>query len=210
MEIIQHYFPQLTDKQTWQFELLQDLYAEWNEKINVISRKDTENLYERHVLHSLAIARFINFKPGTRVLDIGTGGGFPGIPLSIFFPETEFVLCDSIAKKIHVAENISETIGLLNTDFVVGRVEQLKEKFDFIVSRAVAPMDQLYKWTHKLLRVQCINEKYNGYLLLKGGDLSAEAKALHQLNKKLIIEETELKKWFSGEFFDTKKLIYIY
>ncbi len=210
MEIIHRYFPLLSNEQIQQFELLQDLYAEWNEKINVISRKDTENLYERHVLHSLAIAKFINFKPGTRVLDIGTGGGFPGIPLAILFPETNFVLCDSIAKKIHVAENISEIIGLRNTDFVVGRVEQLKEKFDFIVSRAVAPMDQLYKWTNKLLRVHCINEKYNGYLLLKGGDLAAEAKALHQLNKKLIIEETELKKWFSEDFFDTKKLIYIY
>ncbi len=210
MEIIHRYFPLLSNEQIQQFELLQDLYAEWNEKINVISRKDTENLYERHVLHSLAIAKFINFKPGTRVLDIGTGGGFPGIPLAILFPEANFVLCDSIAKKIHVAENISEIIGLRNTDFVVGRVEQLKEKFDFIVSRAVAPMDQLYKWTNKLLRVHCINEKYNGYLLLKGGDLAAEAKSLHQLNKKLIIEENELKKWFIEDFFDTKKLIYIY
>lgn len=210
MDILYKYFPSISKVQVQQFELLQDLYAEWNEKINVISRKDTENLYERHVLHSLAIAKFIQFRPNTKVLDIGTGGGFPGIPLAIMFPETEFVLCDSIAKKIHVAENISEIIGLRNTDFVVGRAEQLKEKFDFIVSRAVAPMEQLYRWTNKLLKTSTVNERYNGYLLLKGGDLTEEAKELKKLNKKLIIEETDLKTWFDEEFFETKKLLYIY
>ncbi len=209
MDILHKYFPDLSAAQVQQFELLQDLYAEWNEKINVISRKDIENIYERHVLHSLAIAKFIQFCKGTKVLDIGTGGGFPAIPLAIMFPETEFVLCDSIAKKIHVAENISEIIGLRNTDFVVGRVEQLKEKFDFIVSRAVAPMEKLYRWTNKLLKTSTANEKYNGYLLLKGGNLTEEAKDLKKLNKKLIIEQTELKTWFSEEFFETKKLVYI-
>ncbi len=210
MDIIEKYFPELTAEQFGQLEMLQQLYAEWNEKINVISRKDTDNLMERHVLHSLAISKFITFAKGTMVLDIGTGGGFPGIPLAIFFPDTEFVLCDSIAKKIHVAESISETIGLRNTDFVVGRAEQLKERFDFIVSRAVAPMEQLYRWSAKLIKPNCINSKYNGFLLLKGGDLAAETKTLKQLNKKLIIEETPLNQWFDEPFFETKKLIYIF
>jgi 16S rRNA (guanine527-N7)-methyltransferase len=210
LDIIEKYFPELTNEQFGQLEMLQQLYAEWNEKINVISRKDTDNLMERHVLHSLAIAKFMTFAKGTRVLDIGTGGGFPGIPLAIFFPDTEFVLCDSIAKKIHVAESISETIGLRNTDFVVGRAEQLKERFDFIVSRAVAPMEQLYRWSAKLIKPNCINSKYNGFLLLKGGDLAAETKTLKQLNKKLIIEETPLNQWFDEPFFETKKLIYIF
>jgi len=210
LDIIEKYFPELTAEQFGQLEMLQQLYAEWNEKINVISRKDTDNLMERHVLHSLAIAKFMTFAKGTRVLDIGTGGGFPGIPLAIFFPDTEFVLCDSIAKKIHVAESISETIGLRNTDFVVGRAEQLKERFDFIVSRAVAPMEQLYRWSAKLIKPNCINSKYNGFLLLKGGDLAAETKTLKQLNKKLIIEETPLNQWFDEPFFETKKLIYIF
>ncbi|MCE2787875.1 MAG: 16S rRNA (guanine(527)-N(7))-methyltransferase RsmG [Bacteroidota bacterium] len=210
MDIIEKYFPELTSEQLGQLEMLQNLYADWNEKINVISRKDTDNLMERHVLHSLAIAKFITFAKGTRVLDIGTGGGFPGIPLAIYFPDAEFVLCDSIAKKIHVAESISETIGLRNTDFVVGRAEQLKEKFDFIVSRAVAPMEQLYRWSAKLIKPNCINSKYNGYLLLKGGDLAPETQTLQQLNKKLIIEETPLNTWFSEPFFETKKLIYIF
>lgn len=209
MDDITHFFKELSPKQQLQFDALLELYPAWNEKVNLISRKDIDSLFDKHILHSLAIAKYIQFKPGTKVLDIGTGGGFPGIPLAIFFPETEFVLCDSIAKKIAVAENISESIGLLNTDFAIGRVEQLRENFDFIVSRAVAPMEQLYRWTHKLLSEKQRNSIPNGFLLLKGGDLEEEEKALLQLNRKLLIAETPLSDYFSTPFFETKKLIYI-
>lgn len=209
VDILKNYFPGLTSIQEMQFEALFDLYKDWNEKINVISRKDIDSLYEKHILHSLAIARYITFKPKTHILDIGTGGGFPGIPLAIVFPECEFVLCDSIAKKITVAESISETIGLRNTDFVIGRVEQLREPFDFIVSRAVAPMEQLYRWTHKLISQRQHNEMPNGYLLLKGGDLEEEKNELLKLNRRLMITETPLTTYFSESFFDTKKLVYI-
>ena len=209
MTIIEKYFTELTEKQQLQFGALQDLYSEWNEKINVISRKDIESLYEKHILHSMAIAKFVQFKPKTKILDIGTGGGFPGIPLAILFPEVQFVLCDSIGKKVSVAENISETIGLTNTDFVIGRVEMLREPFDFIVSRAVAPMEKLYRWTHKLLTEKEMNSISNGFLLLKGGDLSEEKKELLQLNKRLLIQEINLSSYFEEEFFETKKLIYI-
>ena len=155
-EIITKYFPNLTDHQTEQFKLLYDLYVDWNSKINVVSRKDIESLYEKHVLHSLAIAKYIQFEKGTKILDIGTGGGFPGIPLAILFPDTEFTLCDSVAKKIKVAEEISKGIGLNNTDFVVGRVENLKEEFHFILSRAVAPMESLYRWTQDYIAEDCL------------------------------------------------------
>ncbi len=210
MDIILKYFPDITDKQKQQFEASFNLYKEWNEKINVVSRKDIDSLFEKHILHSLAIAKFVAFRPDTYVLDIGTGGGFPGVPLSILFPETNFTLCDSIAKKITVAENVAQGIGLLNTDFVVGRVEQLKEEFDFIVSRAVAPAEQLYRWTQSYIKEENNNAKFNGYLLLKGGDLKEELKELKRINKKLIIEEYSLKTWFDEEFFETKKLVYIY
>jgi 16S rRNA (guanine527-N7)-methyltransferase len=210
MDIILKYFPDITEKQKMQFDMLYELYADWNEKINVVSRKDIESLYEKHILHSLSIAKFIQFKNGTKVLDIGTGGGFPGIPLAIMFPDAVFTLCDSIAKKINVAENISETIGLRNTDFVVGRVEQLREKFNFIVSRAVAPTEQLYRWTQSYINTDAFNTKTNGYLFLKGGDLKEELKALKQLNRKLYIEETPISKWFDEAFFETKKLVFIY
>ncbi len=210
MDIVLKYFPDITEKQSMQFEMLFDLYKDWNEKINLISRKDFDSLYEKHILHSLAIAKFIQFKNGTKVLDIGTGGGFPGIPLAILFPNAAFTLCDSIAKKITVAENISETIGLRNTDFVIGRVEQLKEKFHFIVSRAVAPAEQLYRWTQSYVLDDEFNTRSNGWLFLKGGDLKEELKAVKQLNRKLYIEEYPLNAWFSEEFFETKKLAYIY
>lgn len=210
IELIQKYFKDVSEQQLLQFETAFELYKDWNEKINVVSRKDIDSLFEKHILHSLAIAKFIQFNAGTRVLDIGTGGGFPGIPLSIFFPQAQFVLCDSIAKKITVAESISETIGLRNTDFAIGRVERLKESFDFIVSRAVAPADQLYRWTQSYISSKQLNAQYNGYLLLKGGDLKEELKTLHLQNKKLIIEEYPLTKWFEESFFETKKLVYIY
>ncbi len=210
IDIIVKYFPNLTDKQKQQFEALYPLYKEANEKVNVISRKDIDQLYERHILHSLAIARFINFIPHTKVLDLGTGGGFPGIPLAIMFPEVNFTLCDSISKKIVVAESISEALDLRNTDFVVGRVENLKEQFEFVVSRAVAPMEQLYRWTQSYIDDTDRNAKLNGYLLLKGGDLKEETKAIKRINKKLFVDEYPLKDWFEEEFFETKKLIYIY
>ncbi|MBP7512848.1 MAG: 16S rRNA (guanine(527)-N(7))-methyltransferase RsmG [Bacteroidia bacterium] len=211
MEIITKYFPQLTETQNKQFAALKGLYEEWNAQINVISRKDIESLYEKHILHSLAIAKFIQFKPGTRVLDIGTGGGFPGIPLAIMFPETTFTMVDSIAKKIKVAEGISNAIGLENTDFAIGRVEQLKENFHFITARAVAPTEQLYKWTQQYVDAkEEFNSKINGYIFLKGGDLREEFKALKQINKKLVIEEVSLTQYFEEEFFETKKLVYIF
>ncbi len=211
MEIITKYFPQLTGTQNKQFAALKGLYEEWNAQINVISRKDIESLYEKHILHSLAIAKFIQFKPGTRVLDIGTGGGFPGIPLAIMFPETTFTMVDSIAKKIKVAEGISNAIGLENTDFAIGRVEQLKENFHFITARAVAPTEQLYKWTQQYVDAkEEFNSKINGYIFLKGGDLREEFKALKQINKKLVIEEVSLTQYFEEEFFETKKLVYIF
>lgn len=210
MDILLKYFPDLTQQQQQQFQAAFDVYKEWNEKINVVSRKDIDALFEKHILHSLAIAKFIQFRQDTHILDIGTGGGFPGIPLSILFPEANFTLCDSIAKKVHVAEIVSETLGLRNTDFVIGRVEQLKEKFDFVVSRAVAPAEQLYRWTQTYILPENNNPKFNGYLLLKGGDLKEELRELHRINKKLIIEEFPLSTWFEEPFFETKKLVYIY
>jgi len=209
-EIITKYFPNLTDHQTEQFKLLYDLYVDWNSKINVVSRKDIESLYEKHVLHSLAIAKYIQFEKGTKILDIGTGGGFPGIPLAILFPDTEFTLCDSVAKKIKVAEEISKGIGLNNTDFVVGRVENLKEEFHFILSRAVAPMESLYRWTQDYIAEDCFNSKLNGYLFLKGGDLKEEIKDLKRLNAKLHVQTADLNTFFEGEFFETKQLVYIF
>ncbi len=210
IELILKYFPEITEHQKQQFAALYELYKTANEKVNVISRKDIDQLYERHILHSLAIAEFIQFIPHTKVLDLGTGGGFPGIPLAIMFPEVNFTLCDSISKKIVVAESIAEALELPNTDFVVGRVENLKEQFEFVVSRAVAPMDQLFRWTQSYIDETSRNNKINGYLLLKGGDLKEETKAIKRINRKLFVDEYPLKDWFEEEFFETKKLIYIY
>lgn len=210
IDIILKYFPNITELQKQQFGALYDLYKNANEKVNVISRKDIDQLYERHILHSLAIAKFIQFIPHTKVLDLGTGGGFPGIPLAIMFPEVNFTLCDSISKKIVVAESIAEALELPNTDFVVGRVENLKEQFEFVVSRAVAPMEQLYRWTQSYIDETSRNNKLNGYLLLKGGDLKDETKDIKRINRKLFVDEYPLKDWFEEEFFETKKLIYIY
>ncbi len=210
IKIITKYFSQLTEKQTEQFTTLYTLYADWNSKINVVSRKDFESLYEKHVLHSLAIAKYIQFEKGTKVLDIGTGGGFPGIPLAILFPEVEFTLCDSIGKKIKVAEEVSKGLGLTNTDFVVGRVENLKEEFHFILSRAVAPMETLYRWTQDYIAEECFNSKLNGYLLLKGGDLKEEIKEIKRLNAKLNVQTSDLNTFFDEPFFETKQLVYIF
>lgn len=210
IDLLLKYFPYITTEQQEQFEALYPLYKEANEKVNVISRKDIDLLYERHILHSLSIAKFMEFMPHTKILDLGTGGGFPGIPLAIMFPEVSFTLCDSISKKIVVAEGVSERLGLKNTDFVIGRVENLKEQFEFVVSRAVAPMEQLYRWTQSYLDDTDRNTKINGYLLLKGGDLNDEVKALKRINKKLFVDEYELKDWFDEPFFETKKLVYIY
>ena len=210
MDIILKYFPKITSKQIEQFKALESLYADWNAKINVISRKDIDYLYEKHVLHSISIAKFISFSKGTKVLDFGTGGGLPGIPLAILFPEAKFTLCDSVEKKILVAESISQSLGLMNIDFVVGRVEDLNEKFDFITSRAVSSLEKIYRWTQDYLEANSFNSKINGYLLLKGGILNEEISDLKKINRKLLFDEIGLDQWFDEEYFNTKKLIYIH
>ncbi|MFN4363650.1 16S rRNA (guanine(527)-N(7))-methyltransferase RsmG [uncultured Chryseobacterium sp.] len=196
------YFPDLTEKQIEQFGKLEDLYHEWNEKINVISRKDMESLYEKHILHSLGVAKVMEFAPGTRVLDIGTGGGFPGIPLAILFPETEFTLIDSIGKKITVVKAVAEGVGLQNVNAIHGRAEKLKEKFHFVVSRAVTQMPEFLKWLKGKFEKEQFNPKHNGILYLKGGDLAEELAGLK-------CEIFNLKNYFDEEFFDTKKVVYV-
>lgn len=204
MKSITTYFPSLTAEQKQQFEALSDLYADWNAKINVISRKDIQNLYPHHVLHSLAIARYIRFTPGSTILDVGTGGGFPGIPLAIFFPEVQFVLLDSIGKKVRVAKEISQAVGLKNVETVHARVEEEKRKFHFIVSRAVMPLPELVRITRKNISQEQINALPNGIICLKGGDLSAELYPYRQ-----IAELVSLSDYFSESFFQTKKLVYL-
>ena len=201
-ELIEKYFPQLSAEQKNQFEKLDGLYREWNEKINVISRKDMDSLYEKHILHSLGIAKVMQFAPGTKVLDIGTGGGFPGIPLAILFPQVQFTLIDSIGKKITVVKEVSEGVGLKNITAVHGRAEDLKGKFHFIVSRAVTQMPVFLRWLKGKFEKEQINQKHNGVLYLKGGDLSEELSGLNT-------EIFELKNYFEGEFFDTKKVVYL-
>jgi 16S rRNA (guanine527-N7)-methyltransferase len=204
VSIINHYFPNLTEKQKKQFAQLGDLYREWNEKINVISRKDVDNLYINHVLHSLGIAKVITFKPGTRVLDVGTGGGFPGIPLAILFPETEFHLVDSIGKKITVVKAVAEALGLENVVAEQIRAEQIKDKYDFIVSRAVTRMKEFYGWIHQKVNKDSNNTLDNGVLYLKGGDLEEE---MNELKRRYSIYD--LPTFFKEEFFETKKVVYI-
>lgn len=196
------YFPDLTEKQLEQFDKLEDLYNEWNEKINVISRKDMESLYEKHILHSLAIAKVMEFAPGTKVLDIGTGGGFPGIPLAILFPEAEFTLIDSIGKKISVVNAVAEGVELKNVTAIHGRAEQLKEKFHFVVSRAVTQMPEFLKWLKGKFEKEQFNPKHNGILYLKGGDLAEELAGIKA-------EIFNLKNYFDEEFFETKKVVYV-
>lgn len=204
MELILKYFPQLTDSQKKQFEALYDLYFEWNSKINVISRKDIENLYEHHVLHSLAIAEIIHFQPGTTILDVGTGGGFPGIPLAILFPEVKFVLIDSIGKKIKVGTEVSTAIGLKNITLKHLRVQDEKDKYDFVVSRAVMPLGDLVQLVQKNINKKHKNALPNGLICLKGGELHHEI-----LPYKNIADLYEVSEFFKEEFFTTKKAVYV-
>lgn len=203
-EIIFHYFPDLSPTQKKQFESLYALYAEWNEKINVISRKDIDNLYINHVLHSLGIAKVQTFKPGTQVLDVGTGGGFPGIPLAILFPETNFHLVDSIGKKITVVNEVAKGVGLKNVKAEQARAEQLKGEYDFIVSRAVTRIKEFYQWIHRKTKAKSMHERDNGILYLKGGDLEEE---LNELKKPYQLYD--LSDHFKEEFFETKKVVYV-
>ncbi len=202
MQIIQKYFPDLSEKQLQQFSDLQELYEHWNAQINVISRKNIDTLYINHVLHSLAIAKVIQFKKGTTVLDIGTGGGFPGIPLAILFPDTEFLLVDSIGKKIKVVNEVSSAICLSNVRSMHERAEKINETFDFVVSRAVTNMTDFKKWVKGKLNKKHYNSIDNGILYLKGGDLMEELRGIPHTNY-------DISEFFSEEFFDTKKVIYI-
>lgn len=204
MEEIIKYFPHLTAQQIEQFKALGRLYPEWNEKINVISRKDIENLYTNHILHSLSIAKFTDFKPGSTILDMGTGGGFPGIPLAIMFPECKFHLVDRTGKKIKVATDIATQIGLTNTTFQHGDVAEVKEKFDFVVSRAVMQLDSLIPLIRKNIKKDCINSIPNGLICLKGGELEGEIGKV-----KMPSITANISDYFSEEFFKTKKVVYI-
>ena len=202
LELILKYFPEITTAQKNQFAELEALYKDWNEKINVISRKDTDSLYEKHILHSLGIAKVMQFADGTKVLDIGTGGGFPGIPLAILFPNVQFTLVDSIGKKITVVKGVAESLGLKNVTAHHMRAEQLKEKFHFVVSRAVTQMPVFLTWLRGKFEKEQFNPKHNGVLYLKGGDLAEELAGLKA-------EIFNLKNYFDGEFFDTKKVVYL-
>lgn len=203
-DIVLKYFPDLTEKQIAQFAQLFELYSFWNAQINVISRKDIEELYERHVLHSLGIARVCTFKPGENVLDVGTGGGFPGIPLAILFPETQFHLVDSIGKKIKVVKEVASALGLENLKADHLRAEQIKDKFNFIVSRAVTRLGEFYPWIQGKFKKDAINAIPNGILYLKGGDLDKEIK-----ESKLKAELYPLSAHFEEEFFETKYVVYV-
>lgn len=204
MDIILKYFPDLTETQKEQFAALYDLYTDWNSKINVISRKDITNLYEHHVLHSLGIAKIIRFRPGTEMMDLGTGGGFPGIPLAILFPDTHFHLVDSIGKKMKVATEIAQAIGLKNVTTRHCRAEEEKGQFDFVVSRAVMPLTDLLKICRKNIKKEQQNALPNGLICLKGGELEREV-----LPVKHNTTITELKDFFTEEFFETKKVVYV-
>ena len=204
MEIILKYFPDLTEEQRRQFAALYDLYIDWNAKINVISRKDIENLYEHHVLHSLGIAKIINFRPGTSIMDLGTGGGFPGIPLAILFPEVKFHLVDSIGKKVRVATEVANAIGLKNVTFRHARAEEEKQLFDFVVSRAVMTLGDLIKIIKKNISPRQQNALPNGLICLKGGELEHEAMPFK--NKTTL---HSLSEDFEEEFFQTKKVVYV-
>lgn len=204
MEQINRYFPHLSDRQKEQFAQLSDLYAHWNAQINVVSRKDIELLLERHVLHSLGIAQVMEFAPGSKVLDVGTGGGFPGIPLAILFPETDFLLVDSIGKKIKVVKAVAEAIGLTNLEARHQRAEEVKEKVDFVVSRAVTRMPVFLNWIRKHVKADCINDFPNGVLYLKGGDLTEELADVPEYYKEFMLSD-----YYEEAFFETKKVVYV-
>ena len=204
IELIVKYFPNLSDIQIEKFEKLFPLYEFWNEQINVISRKDLESFNERHLLHSLGIAKVIEFVPGSKILDIGTGGGFPGIPLAILFPEVQFTLVDSIGKKIKVVNEVAKTLDLNNVEGIHERAEKIKDKFDFVVSRAVTAMPQFLPWVNGKFLKENKNSIKNGILYLKGGDLTEEMKTVKQP-----VTYFELKKIFEGDFFETKKVVYL-
>ncbi|WP_288955989.1 16S rRNA (guanine(527)-N(7))-methyltransferase RsmG [uncultured Polaribacter sp.] len=203
MEIIHKYFKNLSETQVAQFSKLQDLYQDWNLKINVVSRKDIDELYLRHVLHSLGIAKVMQFKPGAKVMDVGTGGGFPGIPLAILFPETQFHLVDSIGKKIKVVNEVVSGLGLENVKTTHGRVEEVKETYDFIVSRAVAQMETFVRWNKGKIAKKQNHDLKNGILYLKGGDLTEE------LQKYTSATIHDLPNYFDEPFFETKKVVHL-
>ena len=202
--IIKKYFPDLSSHQLQQFEMLKPLYSDWNQKINVISRKDADNLEINHILHSLAIAKIISFKPGTKIMDVGTGGGFPGIPLAIMFPDCKFHLIDSIGKKITVVEAVAKEIGLLNLTAAKIRAEDVDEKFNFIISRAVTTLPVFYKWIENKIISKNQNSLKNGIIYLKGGELNEELKAFEGRNTVYNISD-----YFEESFFETKKIVHI-
>ena len=203
-ELIVKYFPDLTAQQLQQFNRLPHLYEHWNNQINVISRKDIDQLFERHVLHSLAIAKVVSFLPGEKVLDVGTGGGFPGVPLAILFPETQFYLVDSIGKKIKVVNEVAGALGLTNVKTYHKRAEEVNEKFDFVVSRAVTRLKEFYPWVKDKFNKQSRNNLPNGILYLKGGDLNEEI-----AESGLAVKQFYLKDYFEEEFFETKQVVYV-
>ena len=204
MEHILQYFPELTEKQREQMAQLEVMYPEWNAKINVISRKDIENLEVNHILHSLGLVKFVKFTPGTRVMDLGTGGGFPGIPLAIYYPDVTFHLVDRIGKKLKVAQDIAERIGLQNVTFQHGDVKEVKGKFDFVVSRAVMDLGEMVPLVKRFIDSEDRNAVPNGLLCLKGGDLTGE---VHKFKNQVLIDE--LSSYFKEDFFKTKKMIYL-
>ena len=204
MDIILKYFPDITDEQRRQYSMLQELYTDWNAKINVISRKDIGNLYEHHVLHSLGIAKVIGFKPGSRVMDLGCGGGFPGVPLAIMFPEVEFHLVDSIGKKVRVAQEVSSAIGLQNISFSHARGEEISDQYDFIVTRAVMSLVELMKCVRKNIGKSQHNALPNGIIALKGGELDGEMAPMRNL-----CTTWDLADFFDETFFETKKVVHV-
>ena len=204
IDVILKYFPTLSDTQKQQFAELGVLYPDWNSKINVISRKDIDNLYVNHILHSLAIAKFIDFKAGSSVIDMGTGGGFPGVPLAVMFPEVKFHLVDRIGKKLKVVDDIASKIGLKNVTTQHGDIKEVKGSFDFVVSRAVMDINELIPLVRRLVKRQCINATPNSLICLKCGNLEGE---LHKVKSQALVEE--LSSYFNEEFFATKKVIYL-